>query len=118
DALRNPTPRNPQDSIDQVAPRQQGGRTIGKADSARANDVPAHTRAQTGATPSAPTSLGFAARTILALLAHYPQTVQIARGQAPLITPAPSSGAAQGPAPQGPQAPPAWASLATALGEP
>ncbi|MDN5843691.1 MAG: flagellar hook-length control protein FliK [Alcaligenaceae bacterium] len=122
DALRNPTPRNLQDTVDQVARREQGGAAIGKAGQTRTGEAAAQgTQAQTGATPSAPTSLGFAARTILALLAQYPQTAQVARGQAPLIGSQPAAGAApqaQGPVPQGLQASPAWANLATALGEP
>src|SRR5699024_8602631 len=39
----------------------------------------------TSATPSAPTTLGLAARTILALLAKYPESVAPIRGQSPLL---------------------------------
>lgn len=118
-ALRNPTPRNPQDAVDQLAPREQGGAAIGKAGQTHTGEAATQgTRAQTGATPSAPTSLGFAARTILALLAQYPQTIQMSRGQAPLIGSQSAPGAPQGLASQGLQASPAWANLASALGEP
>lgn len=138
-APQNTTQRHPREAVDKASARDQGRTAISRTAQTEAGAVRAGRAATlTGATPSAPTTLGFAARTILALLAEYPGTVQLARGQTPLVSG--QAAAAQGGTPTGtmPQttmnasAQPApqsaggqgtsifstWASLATSLGEP
>lgn len=144
-SLQNDTQRHPREAVDKASARDQGRAAIGKAAQTEAGGVRAgRAPTHTGATPSAPTTLGFAARTILALLAEYPDSGQLARGQAPLVAGQTAAPGAQGNAPAGgPSAPAAggtpaaaltqqaagqagqaasvfgaWASLAASLGEP
>lgn len=137
-APQNTTQRHPREAVDKASAREQGRAAIGRTSQTEAGAVRAgRTTALAGATPSAPTTLGFAARTILALLAEYPGTVQLARGQAPLVagqtataqagTPAsglpqaagtPAQTAPQSAGGQGTGVFSTWASLATNLGEP
>lgn len=137
-APQNTTQRHPREAVDKASAHEQGRTSIGRTAQTEAGAIRAGRAATlTGATLSAPTTLGFAARTILALLAEYPGTVQLARGQAPLVT-GQAAPTAQGSAPAGgmpqaamsaPAAPQSaggqgtsifstWASLATSLGEP
>lgn len=138
-SLQNDTLQHPREAVDKASARDQGRTAIGRTAQAEASAARAgRAGTLTGATPSAPTTLGFAARTILALLAEYPGTVQLARGQAPLVAGqasasqggAPASGMPQAAMSASAQAMPqpaggqgtsifsTWASLATSLGEP
>lgn len=81
-----------------------------------------------GLTQSAPTTLGYAARIILALLNEYPQAPRSIRGTAPLLPQASTGGVpanqanlqglAGGTGAQAPGANAIWAQLASALGQP
>ncbi|MBV6273192.1 flagellar hook-length control protein FliK [Alcaligenaceae bacterium CGII-47] len=85
-APQNAMQRHPREAVDKASAHEQGRGAIGKANQAEAGAMRAGRGAvQTGTTSSAPTTLGFAARTILALLAEYPDSGQLARGQAPLV---------------------------------
>ncbi|VFR48317.1 ortholog of Bordetella pertussis (BX470248) BP1407 [plant metagenome] len=68
--------------------------------------------ASTASTPSAPTSLGMTARTILALLSRYPDPAPPATGKAPLWSTPAQAGAGGAPAPAAAAAPGAQGSSA------
>lgn len=138
--LQNPTQRHPREAVDAAGAQGRGQAAVGKSAGATAlDDRMGRAATYNTATSSAPTTLGFAARIILALLAQYPQANPAVQGRAPLLgaplprPAAPPPGAAGMPAPQGagaPSAPPAatasgaggpfaaWAALATALDQP
>src|SRR5690625_2905709 len=85
-ALDNPTQRHPREAVDKAKARDPGKAAIGKATNAQfAENRAGRSPTLTSATPSAPTTLGLAARTILALLAKYPESVAPIRGQSPLL---------------------------------
>lgn len=89
--------RSPRQPLDPAA-RGQRDATVANSKDAEASGQPARSQVtRTDATASAPTTLGQTARTILALLAQYPDRPPPARGQAPLW-PGPTS-PAEGAAP-------------------
>lgn len=134
-ALQNPTQRHPRESVDQANQQGRQQAAVGKAvrdmklDNLLGRNTTFH-----GTTQSAPTTLGYAARIILALLNQFPRDGQAVRGQSPLLPntgggPATSGnaaglpGGAGAPAPGASSAQPggvsqAWAQLATTLGQP
>ncbi|MER1966542.1 flagellar hook-length control protein FliK [Castellaniella sp. GW247-6E4] len=145
DALRNSAQRHPREAVDAAGAQGRGQAAVGKAAGATAlDDRIGRAATYSSTTASAPTTLGFAARIILALLAQYPQADPAVQGRQPLLNgPAARAGAmpplpagmadaataaARGPAAMpvpgaaGPQAPAgpfaAWAALATALDQP
>ncbi len=137
-ALQNPTRRHPREAVDQAS---QQGRQQAAVDKAvrdmRLDNLLGRGTTFHGTTQSAPTTLGYAARIILALLSQFPQDGQAVRGQSPLLPNAGGRPAAGGNAPGLPGgaggtgapasgAPSAqtggvaqtWAQLATSLGQP
>src|SRR5690606_4678623 len=58
-----------------------------KLDTRTAALLLARATTNTSATPSAPTTLGYAARTILALLANFPEQAPAVAGRRPLLNP-------------------------------
>ena len=85
--------RSPRQPLDPAA-RGQRDAAVANSKDAEASGQPARSQVtRTDATASAPTTLGQTARTILALLARYPDRPPPAQGQAPLW-PAPASSAA------------------------
>ncbi len=141
-ALQNPTQRHPREAVDAAGAQGRGQSAVGKSSGATPlDDRMGRAATYNTATSSAPTTLGFAARIILALLAQYPQAGPAVQGRAPLLdgsaprpAPAPSPGAAGMPSAAGGAAPApaattagpsgaggafaAWAALATALDQP
>lgn len=87
DAAKNPPPKEHEGAR---RPQDQGGRQGGLAALAR-NDpeiaklLAARNAPMTGYTASAPTSLGLAAKTILALLQQFPEARPAIAGRAPLL---------------------------------
>ncbi|MCD0504623.1 flagellar hook-length control protein FliK, partial [Bordetella petrii] len=85
----DPTGRNPRTPVDAAGPRGERGTTVADTKTAEAQGQAARnlvTRSDT--TASAPTTLGQTARTILALLALYPEQAPPAQGKVPLWQPA------------------------------
>lgn len=134
-ALQNQAQRHPREAVDKASAQDQGRAVIGKATDAQA--VEGHARRNAIPVPSAPITLGFAARTILALLAKYPESVQLAHGHSPLVKqaatpkgapsgniPTPAAGGTAAALPQGMAANPRadiftlWPNLATTIGQP
>src|SRR5690606_19051773 len=76
DAGRNETQRHPRETVDRITAQteQQGRHAVDRArlDARTAAALLARNAPNTATTPSAPTTLGQAAKTILALLANYP----------------------------------------------
>lgn len=134
-ALQNPAQRHPREAVDQAS---QQGRQQAAVDKAvrdmRLDNLLGRGTTFHGTTQSAPTTLGYAARIILALLNQFPHDGQAVRGQTPLLpNPAgrPGAGGAAAGMPGGAGAPSAgapsaqaggvaqtWAQLATSLGQP
>ena len=88
DPAQNDTQRHPRESVDKASTQtRQGQQTIDRArlDARMAELLGVRTTPNTAATQSAPTTLGYAAKTILALLAGYPGTSTAVQGKAPLI---------------------------------
>lgn len=90
DAVRNQLLRDTRDTVDRVLDqsRQQGNQQPvdrAKFDARAAALLAGRSLANTTATASAPTSLGQAARTILALLANYPDANPAVQGKAPML---------------------------------
>src|SRR5690606_35532552 len=88
EAARLETHQNPREAIDRATQREQQGRgAIDKArlDARTAAWLTANRPADTSATASAPTTLGQAARTILALLAGHPEPAPAVLGRRPLL---------------------------------
>ncbi|CAM3746140.1 flagellar hook-length control protein FliK [Castellaniella denitrificans] len=134
-ALQNPAQRHPREAVDQASQQGRQQAAVGKAvrdmklDNLLGRGTTFH-----GTTQSAPTTLGYAARIILALLNQFPQDGQAVRGQSPLLPNAggaPSAGGNAAGLPGGAGAPAsgapsaqaggvaqAWAQLATSLGQP
>src|SRR5690606_20223740 len=97
DPARNETQRHPQDTVDRAtAQNEQHGRgAIDKArlDARSAAWLLARNTPNTATTPSAPTTLGQAAKTILALLANFPEQSATIQGRRPLLTGQPGNDA-------------------------
>ncbi|NGM87587.1 flagellar hook-length control protein FliK [Parapusillimonas sp. SGNA-6] len=92
DATRNELQRHPREIVDRAtaqAEQQQGRHAVDKAklDTRTAALLLARATTNSSATPSAPTTLGYAARTILALLANFPEQVPAVAGRRPLLNP-------------------------------
>ena len=88
EAARLQTHQNPREAIDRATQReQQGCGAIDKArlDARTAAWLTANRPADISATASAPTTLGQAARTILALLAGHPEPAPAVLGRRPLL---------------------------------
>lgn len=134
-ALQNQAQRHPREAVDKASAQDQGRAVIGKATDARAAE--GHAGRNAIPVPSAPTTLGFAARTILALLAKYPESVQLTHGHSPLVKqaatpkgppseniPTPAAGGTAAALPQGMTANhradifAIWPKLATIIGQP
>jgi len=96
DAAKNPPPKEHEGAR---RPQDQGGRQGGLAALAR-NDpeiaklLAARNAPMTGYTASAPTSLGLAAKTILALLQQFPEARPAITGRAPLLGQSPGQAGA------------------------
>ena len=134
--LQNPAQRHPREAVDQANQQGRQQAAIGKAvRDMRLDNLLGRSTTFQGTTQSAPTTLGFAARIILALLNQFPQDGQPVRGQSPLLNNAGNGPAAGGNAAAGaagnPGAPatgaqtaqpggvaPTWGQLATSLGQP
>jgi len=133
-ALRNPAQRDTREAVDQANAEGQRRAAVGKASrEMQLDNLLGRSTTFQGATQSAPTTLGYAARIILALLNQFPQASQTIQGRAPLLPspgqqPAGNTGAAAQPgagAPLPGQAPASsastsqiWAQLATTLNQP
>ncbi len=89
EAARNEIIRDTRTGVDRALEqsRQHGQQAIDRAklDAKTAALMGARSLVSTGATPSAPTSLGSAARAILALLANHPDLSSATLGKAPLL---------------------------------
>lgn len=90
DPTRNETQRHPREAVDRAMAQteQQGRHAIDRAklDVRTAALLLARGAPNTSATPSAPTTLGHAARTILALLANFSEQPPAVIGKRPLIS--------------------------------
>ncbi|WP_322998374.1 flagellar hook-length control protein FliK [Castellaniella sp.] len=134
-ALQNPTRRDTREAVDQANAEGQRRAAVGKAGrEMQLDNLLGRSTTFQGATQSAPTTLGYAARIILALLNQFPQASQTIQGRAPLLTPSgqPGGNTAQaGAAPGAGGQPPAtgaqgqttsatqiWAQMATNLNQP
>jgi hypothetical protein len=132
-ALRNPAQRDTREAVDQANAEGQRRAAVGKAGrEMQLDNLLGRSTTFQGATQSAPTTLGYAARIILALLNQFPQAGQTIQGRAPLLPssgqPAGNPGAAAQPGAGAPlpgqaQASPAgttqiWAQVATTLNQP
>lgn len=91
EGARHETLRHPQDAVDRTtAQTEQNARnTVDKArlEARSAALLLARDAPNTTSTPSAPTTLGHAAKTILALLAGYPELSASVQGRQPLLSP-------------------------------
>ncbi|MFW7342497.1 flagellar hook-length control protein FliK [Pollutimonas sp. H1-120] len=89
DAARTETQRHPREIVDRATAQteQQGRGAVDKArlDARTAALLLGSNLTNTATTPSAPTTLGQAARTILALLANYPEQAAALQGKQPLL---------------------------------
>lgn len=95
--LQNPAHRSSRESVDQANAEGQRRALIGKATrEMQLDNLLGRSTTFQGTTQSAPTTLGYAARIILALLNHYPQGGQPIQGRTPLL-PSPGSGQQSGP---------------------
>lgn len=134
-ALQNPAQRHPREAVDQASQQGRQQAAVGKAvRDMRLDNLLGRSTTFQGSTQSAPTTLGYAARIILALLNQFPREGQAVRGQSPLLpdtgggpkaggnAPMPPGGAgAPAPGATAPQTggvAQAWAQLATSLGQP
>lgn len=103
DPTQNPPPKG-QEGARQADGR--GGRQAGLAELTRSNPeiaklLAARNAPMTSYTASAPTTLGQAAKTILALLQQFPDAKPAVTGRAPLLSQSPGQGAAAGQAAAG-----------------
>ncbi len=134
-ALQNPTQRHPREAVDQASQQGRQQAAVGKAvRDMRLDNLLGRSTTFHGSTQSAPTTLGYAARIILALLNQFPRDGQAVRGQSPLLPNAGGGNAAGLPTGAGASATgaptagassaqpggvaQAWAQLATTLGQP
>ncbi|MBB5213370.1 hypothetical protein HNQ49_000036 [Parapusillimonas granuli] len=101
-AARNETLRHPREAVDRAASQagQQGRQSVDKAklDARAAELLQARNAPNTAFTPSAPTTLGRAARTILALLTLYGDQPAAVQGRRPLLGGQGQAGAGTDPA--------------------
>ena len=97
DAAQNETQRQTRDGVDRATAQteQQTRQATNRAklDALAAEILAARSAPNTATTKSAPTSLGHAARTILALLANHPDQPAAVQGKSPLLAANPQSGA-------------------------
>ncbi|MEO6986061.1 MAG: flagellar hook-length control protein FliK [Paralcaligenes sp.] len=102
-SAQNETLRHPQETVDQVTARteQQGPVAKSKMEAGQLDTTLLDSAAATTRTPSAPTTLGFAAKTILALLNLYPGEAPAIVGKTPLVDPAAGRPSAASPASSG-----------------
>src|SRR5690554_3849239 len=114
DPLKNPPPKSKEGGR-QPANRQQALLSLARNDPEIAKLLAARNAPMTGFTASAPTILGQAAKTILALLHQYPDARPAVTGRAPLLGQPPGQGAA-GAAGAGPAAGALAGQIATAVG--
>jgi hypothetical protein len=92
-ALRNPTQRDTREAVDQATTQGQQRAAVGKATrDMQLDNLLGRATTLRSVTQSAPTTLGYAARIILALLNAYPEADPAIRPQAPLL-PAPPQAA-------------------------
>ena len=132
-ALRNPAQRDTREAVDQANAEGLRRAAVGKAGrEMQLDNLLGRSTTFQGATQSAPTTLGYAARIILALLNQFPQAGQTIQGRAPLLpspgqpagnagaTPQPGAGAPlPGQAPTSPAGTTQiWAQVATTLNQP
>lgn len=134
-ALQNPARRDTREAVDQASAEGQRRAAVGKASrEMQLDNLLGRSTTFQGATQSAPTTLGYAARIILALLNQFPHANQTIQGRAPLLTPSGQAasnpgqaGAAPGPGlpaatsgtpSQAASATQIWAQVATNLNEP
>ena len=117
-AAQNETQRHPRQAVDRATEHatQQGRGAVDKArlDARTAELLLARNAPSTSTTPSAPTTLGHAAKTILALLANFPDVAAAVQGKRPLLLPQQNPTAAARAAPASGQ--PATAPTANAVG--
>ncbi len=96
DGAQNETHRQTRDGVDRANAQteQQTRQAIDRAklDARAAEILAARSAPNTSTTKSAPTSLGHAARTILALLANHPDQPAAVQGKTPLLVTDPRSG--------------------------
>lgn len=125
-ALQNPTQRDPRQAVNQSQAEGQRRGTVGNASrELQLANLLGKSATFQGATQSAPTTLGFAARIILALLNQFPHANHSIQGRTPLL-PSPSgqpAGAAGGnpaafQASQASGGTQVWAQLASSLNQP
>ncbi|MHA3902308.1 flagellar hook-length control protein FliK [Castellaniella sp. WN] len=134
-ALQNPAQRHPREAVDQASQQGRQQAAVGKAvRDMRLDNLLGRGTTFHNSTQSAPTTLGYAARIILALLNQFPHDGQAMRGQSPLLPgngggPAAGGnaaglpGSAGAPSPGTPSAQAGgvaqtWAQLATSLRQP
>lgn len=137
-ALQNPAQRHPRESVDQASAEGQRRAAAGKAvRELQLDNLLGRSSTFRGTTQSAPTTLGYAARIILALLNEFPQASQTIQGRTPLLSTADPGGQAAPAATSQPGTPTGvgtllptsasgqaasatqvWAQLATALNQP
>ena len=86
DALQNPTGRDTREAVDQASTQSQERATVGKATrDMQLDNLLGRASTLHSVTQSAPTTLGYAARIILALLNAYPEADPAIRPQTPLL---------------------------------
>lgn len=93
EAVKNPPPKE-QDASRQTQGRQSSLAALARNDPDIARLLAARNAPMTAYTSSAPTTLGQAAKTILALFQLFPNTQPAVTGRAPLLSHAPGQGAA------------------------
>ncbi|TAL91378.1 MAG: flagellar hook-length control protein FliK [Candidimonas sp.] len=88
-SAQNETLRHPQEAVDQIATRTEQQDSVAKSplDAGQLDAALLDSATTTASTPSAPTTLGFSAKTILALLSLYPEQAPAIAGKAPLVDP-------------------------------
>lgn len=96
-ALQNPTQRDTREAVDQAATQGQQRAAVGKATrDMQLDNLLGRATTLRSVTQSAPTTLGYAARIILALLNAYPEADPAIRPQAPLLPGAPQTAPTDG----------------------
>ncbi|GAB2909305.1 flagellar hook-length control protein FliK [Paralcaligenes ginsengisoli] len=117
-AAENEMLRHPREAVDQAKGQagQQSPLDKSRLGANRPDSNLAYSSTATDSTPSAPTTLGYAARTILALLNTFPEQAPAMMGKAPLANPEPTAANSQtaGAPPPGTRADTASASPANA----
>ena len=99
-ALQNPPQRSTREAVDQAATQDQQRAAVGKATrEMQLDNLLGRATTLHSVTQSAPTTLGYAARIILALLNAYPEAEPAIRAQAPLLPGSPQSPSAAGASP-------------------